>query len=685
MRTHRKTSLQALGLALAATLLAAAPAWAVRVTAGNGAGIAGQTVDIAINTTALAIPDSVRSFQFDLTYSPTLVTATDVLETGTLVGTAGWGNATFNVTSGKISVSHAGPTPISGAGTLVTVRFVIDPAQLTGNSTTLTLSNFTFNEGAPLDTTVNGTLTINPTPVITVFPNTGEVVRGQTLAFSVSGGVSPPVTWSTTNASIATISSAGVLTGVAPGTVRVNALDNAGHADQSDGDILIRGMGLTVGASSVVIGQPVTLPLTVTSLTGLGIRSGQITLDFNPAVVTATGVTTPPGTLLNGYGPVGFGAGSGTCTIDFAGGSDLNGSGVLCNVTFNTVLAAGTSVSAATALFNETLTAKVTSGSISVSPLPLVTVSPDAVTLLAGATQQFTLGGTVTPPVTWSTLDPSVASISASGLLTALSGGVTKVHAVDNVGATDDNTSVTVYDFAASLPTVQAAPGATVRVPILVDRNVSGLGIHSLQYQLTFNAAQIVSANAQAAGLVGVWGAAGVFQNPGSGVLTVAESGANAVSGSGSELQILYFTLAPGVTVGTNVPITLANFMCNEGHPSAQITNGVIQVRTTSDVPPGGSLAFGLGAAWPNPTSGACHVQFVIPSESAGQSPVSLAVYGVDGRRLKTLVSGPVGAGVHEARWDGRDEAGADAPAGLYFVRLEWRGLETARKLARVR
>jgi hypothetical protein len=111
----------------------------------------------------------------------------------------------------------------------------------------------------------------------------------------------------------------------------------------------------------------------------------------------------------------------------------------------------------------------------------------------------------------------------------------------------------------------------------------------------------------------------------------------------------------------------------------------VIQVRTSADVSPPSDLSFGLGAARPNPTSGGCRMRFTIPSEAAGQSPVTLAVYGVDGRRLKTLVSGPVSAGIHEAVWDGRDEAGGDAPAGLYFLRLEWRGRELARKLARVR
>ena len=147
---------------LALALLAAGaprPADAVQVTTGAGSGLAGQTVDITLSTgnlTGLGIV----SLQFDLTYFANRVTAVDVIEAGTSVGAAGWGDATFNVTSGKITVSHAGTTPLTGSGPLLVIRFLVNPAQLAASSTPLTLSNFVFNEGVPNDTTTNNTLTI---------------------------------------------------------------------------------------------------------------------------------------------------------------------------------------------------------------------------------------------------------------------------------------------------------------------------------------------------------------------------------------------------------------------------------------------------------------------------------------------------------------------------------------------
>ena len=370
-------------LALTAVLAGAGagPARAVQVSAGTAWGLAGQVVDIPLtitSTTGLGI----RSLQFDLTYNADLVTATDVLEAGTLVGTAGWGEATFGVTSsggtGRLRVGHAGTTALSGSGVLLQVRFLVNPAQLAASYTGLGLSNLLFNEGTPAGTTIDWSITINATPILAVSPDAGEIVRGQTLQFTVSGSVTNPVSWSTTDAGVATILSTGLLTGVAPGQVKVFAADAAARRDTTGGVVQVRGMGLTAGNAAVYPGNAVSVPITVTDLAGLGIRAGQFALAFDGSLLTATGVSTPAGTLLNGYGPVGFGVSRGACTVDFAGATDLAGSGVLCHVQFLAGVNTGwTALAVTRALFNETLPAKPTDGSITVSGLPAIAVSPD--------------------------------------------------------------------------------------------------------------------------------------------------------------------------------------------------------------------------------------------------------------------------------------------------------------------
>lgn len=73
-----------------------------------------------------------------------------------------------------------------------------------------------------------------------------------------------------------------------------------------------------------------------------------------------------------------------------------------------------------------------------------------------------------------------------------------------------------------------------------------------------------------------------------------------------------------------------------------------------------------LGLPAPNPASAAVRVAYRLP---AGQA-VRVTVHDVRGRTVRTLVDGALPDGEHIALWDGRTDAGADAPAGVYFLTL---------------
>ena len=676
---------------LLAVMLAASRASAVQVSPSAGSGLAGQTVDININTSTLT-GLNVQSFQFDLSYNPSVISLTDVLEAGNLVGVAGWGDAEFHVTtlnagSAILSVSAAGNAALSGSGALLRVRFLVNPLLLDGSGSTLSLSNFVFNEGTPNDTTANNSFSVGVTPRITINQNTAEVIRGQTTSFSVSGTVTNPVSWFTTNAAIATITNAGVLTGVAPGEVRVYAVDNAGRRDTTDGVITIRGMGISATTTSFVNGQSGSLPIVVTSLNGLGVRSGQFTLSYNGTLVTATGVSTPPGTLLNGWGPTLFHAEPNKCTVDFAGATDLNGSGVLCHVTFVATgsNSGGTGLTFDQALFNETLVAKPTSASLTVNPLPTITVNPDVITLLAGQTQQYTITGTPTLPITWSVVDPTIATISPTGLLTAVKGGTTQVRAIDQLGAIDLSTSLTVYDFKVTLNTVKGPPGSTVRVSLNADRLVGSLGIQSMQYDIAWSGVNIVNAKALASGLAGVWAPQDILDlniNPN---IKVVAAGISPLDNSGLEVHALEFKISPSAPLGTVIPLTLTQLLFNEGNPTVTTVNGSITVSVAADAPGTGARVLALAPCEPNPLRTSGRVRFSLPETAAGGERVRLTVHGLDGARVRTLVDEPLGAGDHETLWDGRDDRGRPLAPGLYFTRLQWRDTGLTQKLTLTR
>ncbi len=74
-----------------------------------------------------------------------------------------------------------------------------------------------------------------------------------------------------------------------------------------------------------------------------------------------------------------------------------------------------------------------------------------------------------------------------------------------------------------------------------------------------------------------------------------------------------------------------------------------------------------LMPAMPNPFRQSATLAFSI----ARGGPVDLAVYSVDGRRVRTLVRESREPGEYRATWDGRDDGGNPISAGVYYARLE--------------
>jgi hypothetical protein len=73
----------------------------------------------------------------------------------------------------------------------------------------------------------------------------------------------------------------------------------------------------------------------------------------------------------------------------------------------------------------------------------------------------------------------------------------------------------------------------------------------------------------------------------------------------------------------------------------------------------------------PNPFNPFTTIRFNLPASA----PVTAGVFDLAGRRIRALVSGvTMGAGPHELTWDGRDDAGRQAPSGSYHFRLEAAG-----------
>ncbi|HPU85958.1 MAG TPA: FlgD immunoglobulin-like domain containing protein [Candidatus Latescibacteria bacterium] len=131
----------------------------------------------------------------------------------------------------------------------------------------------------------------------------------------------------------------------------------------------------------------------------------------------------------------------------------------------------------------------------------------------------------------------------------------------------------------------------------------------------------------------------------------------------------LFTNAAAGVyTLGTGSPCI------NTGDPAdptdsdgsrvdmgALSTSGPVAVNAPVTPP-----RFALHANAPNPFNPATTIRFDLPADGF----VTLAVYDISGRLVRTLAEGNTGAGVHGVVWDGRDGNGRDVASGVYLVRL---------------
>jgi len=100
-------------------------------------------------------------------------------------------------------------------------------------------------------------------------------------------------------------------------------------------------------------------------------------------------------------------------------------------------------------------------------------------------------------------------------------------------------------------------------------------------------------------------------------------------------------------------------------------SDAVFSIETPVAVEPApGVNVFGLAQNYPNPFNPLTRMEFSL----GGRSHVSLKVYDVSGKPVRTLVDESLGAGRHSVLWNGEDESGRPVASGVYVTRLEAEG-----------
>ncbi|KPL14172.1 MAG: hypothetical protein AMS26_11695 [Bacteroides sp. SM23_62] len=90
---------------------------------------------------------------------------------------------------------------------------------------------------------------------------------------------------------------------------------------------------------------------------------------------------------------------------------------------------------------------------------------------------------------------------------------------------------------------------------------------------------------------------------------------------------------------------------------------------------------FELGQNYPNPFNPTTHIQYAI----ARTADVSLSIFDLMGREIKTLVSDKKSQGSYTAIWDGTDNTGQKVASGIYFYRLKSDGITLTKRMVLLR
>lgn len=117
--------------------------------------------------------------------------------------------------------------------------------------------------------------------------------------------------------------------------------------------------------------------------------------------------------------------------------------------------------------------------------------------------------------------------------------------------------------------------------------------------------------------------------------------------------------------------VVIADRVIDVSFPGASAVEGPLPARgSVSDL-----------RATPNPFNPSTTIRFTLAAAGSAQ----VAIYGLDGRRVRLLVEGDLAAGDHAVRWDGRDDAGRGVPSGAYLALASSRGVARSTKLVLVK
>lgn len=271
-------------------------------------------------------------------------------------------------------------------------------------------------------------LDVRPARVVVVSPASVSLGAGETRTLAaqvtIEAGMSTTVTWRSSDPAVAMISQSGMVTGVSQGSTTITAVSLADTTRRGSATVsvvpIVRDLDLSPTALSMFLADSRPLQATLSADPGASQAIIWRTSNASVASVSEEGMVT----------------------------ANAVGTAII------TALSAADSTRRATAL-------------ITVRYAPVVTVSPTNVSLEVGQTRQASASvqadAGVNRTVTWRSEDPRIATVSATGLISAVTFGSTTITAV-SVADTSRSASIAVQ-VVSVVPSIAISPTTIILAP----------------------------------------------------------------------------------------------------------------------------------------------------------------------------------------------------------------------------
>jgi gliding motility-associated-like protein len=364
------------------------------------------------------------------------------------------GSVTISPTSGGTWVSNDASVATITSGGVVTL--VTDG-----------IVDFTFTDATTACTATTNSLTVNPLPIVSVSSST--ICQDGSLTLSpLTGG-----SWVSNNTSVATVTSAGIVSLLTDGSVTFTFTDGTTGCSSTTSSVTVDALPtVTVSSTSVCENGSLTVsPLTggtwvsnnpsVATITSAGIitivADGSVDFTFTDASTTCAATTAsvsvfPLPTISASTNDVCL---NGSLTLSpNTGGNWISNNTAVATVVSATGMVNLIDAGSVTFTFTESTNGcSSNSNTVTVNPLPIVSVSSNSVCTDGSLLLTPTSGGT------WISNNTAIATVTSAGIVTIVSSGSVTFTFTDAVTTCESITSSVTIN---ALPSVSAANNGPV-------------------------------------------------------------------------------------------------------------------------------------------------------------------------------------------------------------------------------